>query len=73
MARILVEICQICNSILVAPTFLLLLRWRAARGLVAGLLSHGDGRDDARLAAQTALFLLLLQVLEDMLGSLVGA
>lgn len=55
------------------PTFLLLLRRRAARGLVAGLLSHGDGRDDAGLAAQTPLLLFLLQVLEDVLGSLVGA
>lgn len=55
------------------PTFFLLLRRGAARGLVAGLLSHGDGRDDAGLAAQTPLLFLLLQVLQDVLGSLVGA
>lgn len=55
------------------PTFFLLLRRRAARGLVAGLLSHRDGRDDAGLAAQTPLLLLLLQVLQDVLGPLVGA
>lgn len=47
----------------VSPTFFLLL-WRGAtRGLVAGLLNHGDGRDDASLAAQPPLLLFLLQVL----------
>lgn len=56
-----------------APTFLLLLGRGAARGLVAGLLGHGDGRDDASLAPQAALLLLLLQVLQDVLGPLVGA
>lgn len=55
------------------PTFLLLLGRRAAGGLVAGLLSHWDGRDDAGLAAQPPLLLLLLQVLQDVLGPLVGA
>ena len=56
-----------------SPTFFLLLRRRAARGLVAGLLSHRDGRDDAGLSTQTPLLLLLLQVLQDVLGPLVGA
>lgn len=56
-----------------SPTFFLLLGRRAARGLVAGLLSHGDGRDDAGLAAQAPLLFLLLQVLQDVLGPLVGA
>lgn len=53
------------------PTFLLLLRRGAAGGLVAGLLGHGDGRDDAGLAAQPPLLLLLLEVLQDVLGPLV--
>ena len=57
----------------VAPTFLLLLGRGAAGGLVAGLLGHGDGRDDAGLAAQAPLLLLLLEVLQDVLGALVGA
>lgn len=57
----------------VCRTLLLLLGRRAARGLVAGLLSHRDGGDDAGLAAQASLLFLLLQVLEDVLGSLVGA
>lgn len=56
-----------------SPTFFLLLRRRAACGLVAGLLSHGNGRDDAGLATQTPLLLLLLQVLQDVLSPLVGA
>lgn len=57
----------------VPPTFLLLLGRRAAGGLVAGLLGHRDGGDDAGLAAQPPLLLLLLQVLQDVLGPLVGA
>lgn len=56
-----------------STTFFLLLRRGATRGLVAGLLNYGDGGDDASLAAQAPLLLLLLQVLEDMLGPLVGA
>lgn len=56
-----------------SPTFFLLLGRGAARGLVARLLGHGDGRDDAGLAAQTPLLFLLLQVLQDVLGPLVGA
>lgn len=60
-------------SVAGSPTFFLLLRRGAARGLVAGLLSHGDGSDDAGLAAQTPLLFLLLQVLQDVLGPLVGA
>lgn len=55
------------------PTFLLLLGRGAAGGLVTGLLSHRDGGDDAGLAAQPPLLLLLLQVLQDVLGALVGA
>lgn len=55
-----------------SPTFFLLLRRGATSGLVAGLLDDGDGGDDASLAAQTPLLLLLLQVLEDVLGPLVG-
>lgn len=55
------------------PTFFLLLGRRAAGGLVARLLSHRDGRDEAGLAAQTTLLLLLLQVLQDVFSPLVGA
>lgn len=56
-----------------SPTFFLLLGRGAACGLIAGLLSHRDGRDDAGLAAQTPLLFLLLQVLQNVLGPLVGA
>ena len=55
------------------PTFLLLLWWGAAARLVAGLLSHRDGGDDAGLAAQTSLLLFLLQVPQDVLRPLVGS
>ena len=68
--------CMLCLyyvRVAASPTFFLLLRRRAARGLVAGLLSHGDSCDDAGLATQTPLLLLLLQVLQDVLGPLVGA
>lgn len=56
-----------------SPTFFLLLRWGAARGLVASLLDYGDGGDDAGLTAQPPLLLLLLQVFENVLSPLVGA
>ena len=66
-------LCLYYVRVAASPTFFLLLRRRAARGLVAGLLSHGDSCDDAGLATQTPLLLLLLQVLQDVLGPLVGA
>lgn len=61
------------HSMAVPPTFLLLLGRGAAGGFIAGLLGHGDGCDDAGLAPKTPLLLLLLQVLQDVLGTLVGA
>lgn len=53
-------------------TFLFLLRAWCAGWLVAGLLSDGDGSDQAGFPAQAFLLLLLLQVLQDMLSSLMG-
>lgn len=50
---------QTCNEL----TLFFLFRWRAASGLVAGLLSNGDGCDDAGLTPQSPLFVLLLHVL----------
>lgn len=44
-------------------TLFLLFRWRAAGGLVAGLLGDRDGCDDAGLTPQPSLFILLLHVL----------
>lgn len=72
-AGISTVVCRICACVPGSPTFFLLLGRRAARGLIAGLLSHRDGRDDAGLAAQTPFLFFLLQVLQDVLGSLVGA
>lgn len=68
---VLVYNCTICACVPGSPTFFLLLGRGAARGLVAGLLSHRDGRDDAGLAAKAPFLFLLLQVLQDVLGSLV--
>lgn len=53
-------------------TFFFLLRAWCAGWLVAGLLSDGDGSDEAGFPAQALLLFLLLQVLQDMLCSLMG-
>lgn len=53
-------------------TFFFLLRAWCAGGLIAGLLSDGDGSDKTGFPAQALLLFLLLQVLEDMFSSLMG-
>lgn len=51
--------------------FFLLWAW-CAGWLVAGLLSDGDGSDETGFPAQAFLLFLLLQVLQDVLRSLMG-
>lgn len=53
-------------------TFFFLLRAGCTGGLVARLLGDGDGSDKACFPAQAFLLLLLLQVLQDVLSSLMG-
>lgn len=53
-------------------TFFFLLRAWCTGWLVAGLLSDGDGSDETGFPAQALLLLLLLQVLQDVLRSLMG-
>lgn len=51
--------------------FFLLWAWSAG-WLIAGLLSDGDGSDETGFSAQAFLLFLLLQVLQDVLRSLMG-